>query len=179
MNFAACSLIYDAGGDRLLTGTNMATGHIFDFGVHTTDDGVRIEAYAFTKNHDIGDFARDKTLRSIISYGKASEDWGFNIRLFTNNRGIINQTVYNFTTGIFVQGQNVLWDSFLFDKFMWDSNPGYSNVVVDFMKPRLLTRNNTKLNLLKIKIENVNANQDFLLYGVTVKGFLGNQYLYD
>jgi len=177
MNFAGCALIYDTNGDRLLCGTNASTGYIYDFGVGTTDDGVLIEAYAVTKNHEIGSFINDKTLRSMASYGRASEDWSFDIRLFTNSRGTVNQDLYSFTAGAFVQGEDVLWDTFLFDKFMWDSNPGYSNVVVDFMKPKLLTQ--SKVSLLKLKVENVSANQEFSLYGAMIKGYIGNQYLYD
>lgn len=177
MNFGSCVLIYDNSGDRLICGTNAATGYIYDFGVGITDDGVAIEAYAVTKNHEIGEFIRDKTLRSMASYGKASEDWSFSIRLFTNNRGTISQTVYNFAAGTYVQGEDVLWDTFLFDKFMWDSNPGYTNVLVDFMKPKLLTQ--SRVNLLKAKIESVNANQEFSLYGFVLKGVIGNAYLYD
>ena len=177
MNFASCALIYDANGDRLLCGTNADTGYLYDFGVGTTDDGTLIEAYGTTKNHDINSFINDKTLRSMASYGRASEDWSFDIRLFTNSRGTISQTVYEFSAGEFVQGTDVLWDAFLFDKFMFDSNPGYTNVIVDFMKPKLLTQH--KVSLLKLKFENISANQEFAIYGTVLKGFLGNQYLYD
>ena len=177
MNFASCMLIYDTNGDRLLCGINTATGYIYDFGVGTTDDGVLIDAYAITKNHEMGDFARSKTLRNIVSYGRASEDWSFSIRLFINSRGTISQTVYDFSAEAFIQGEDVLWDTFLFGKFMWDSNPGYTNVVVDFMKPHLLTQNG--VNLIKAKIESVSANQEFALYGITLSGFVGNKYIYE
>lgn len=176
MNFASCALIYDTNGDRLLCGTNAGTGYVYDFGVGTTDDGVNVDAYAFTKNHEVGSFINSKTLRNIASYGRASEDWSFDIRLFTNSRGTVSQTVYEFSAGNYVQGTDVLFDTFLFDKFMFDSNPGYTNVIVDFMKPKLLTQH--KVSLLKLKFENINANQEFSLYGCAVKGYIGNQYLY-
>ena len=176
MNFASCALIYDTNGDRLLVGSN-TTGYIYDFGVGTNDDGAPIKAYATTKNHDIGSFMNDKTLRSMVIYGRASEDWKFAIRLFTNNRGEVSQHVYEFTAGTFYNGTDVLWDSVLFDKFMWDSNPGYTNTIVDFMKPKLLTQ--SSVNLLKLKIESVEANQEFALYGVAISGVIGNKYLFD
>lgn len=138
---------------------------------------MNIEAYAFTKNHEVGDFARSKTLRSMVSYGGTSEDWSFDIRLFTNSRGTVSQTVYEFSAGTFVQGEDVLWDTFLFDKFMWDFNSGYTNVVVDFMKPKMLTQSN--VNLIKVKIENVSANTQFSLYGISLSGYAGNKYIYD
>ena len=176
MNFASCALIYDTNGDRLLCGTNGGTGYLFDFGNGTTDDGTLIEAYATTKNHDMNTFINDKTLRSMASYGRASEDWEFSIRLFTNSRGTITQTVYSFGPEAFIQGEDVLWDTFLFDKFMFDSCPGYTNTVVDFMKPKLLTQH--KVNLVKFKIESVQANQSFALYGISLKGYMGNAYIY-
>jgi len=177
MNFASCVLIYDENGDRLMCGTNAGTGYLYDFGTGTTDDGVLIEAHAMTKNHEISEFINEKTLRSIAAYGRASEDWSFSIRLFTNSRGVVTQTVYDFSAGTFIQGEDVLWDTFLFDKFMFDSNAGYTNVIVDFMKPKLLTQH--KVNLLKLKIESVTANQEFALYGCIIKGYIGNAYLYD
>jgi len=177
MDFASCALIYDTNGDRLLCGVNDSTGYIHDFGVGTSDDGVAVEAYAVTKNHDMGDFTKSKTLRNMATYGKASEDWSFAVRLYTNSRGTISQDVYTFDTGAYVQGTDVLWDTYLFDKFMWDSNPGYSNVLVDFLKPKLLTQ--YKVSLVKLKIESVTANQEFSLYGAVIKGFIGNAYLYE
>jgi hypothetical protein len=177
MNFASCTLIYDTDGDRLICGTNAGTGYLYDFGVGNTDDGTLIEAYAYTKNHEIGDFSRSKTLRTMVSYGRASEDWSFDVRLFVNSRGTTTQTVYSFDAGTFVQGEDVLWDTFLFDKFMFDSSPGYTNVLVDFMKPKLLTQYG--VNLIKIKIENVSANQEFTLYGITLAGYAGNKYIYN
>lgn len=177
MNFASCALIYDTNGDRLLVGTNAGTGYIFDFGVGTTDDGVLVEAYAVTKNHEIGSFINDKTLRSMASYGRASEDWSFDIRLFANSRGTVDQYVYSFTAGVFYNGTDMLWDTVLFDKFMFDSNPSYTNVISDFLKPKLLTQHS--VSLIKAKIENVTANQEFSLYGMVIKGYIGNAYIFD
>lgn len=177
MNFASCTLIYDTNGDRLLCGTNADTGYIDDFGVGTTDEGTLVEAYAITKNHEMGDFAKSKTLRNMFSYGRASEDWSFSVRLFTNSRGTVSQTVYNFTAGVAIQGEDVLWDTFLFDKYMFDNNSGYTNVVTDFMLPRLLTQHS--VNLIKVKIESVSANQEFSLYGLSLSGYAGNKYIYD
>ncbi len=177
MTFSSCALIYDTNGDRLLVGTNTTTGYIYDFGVGTSDAGVTIEAYAMTKNHSMGNFATSKTLRSMASFGKASEDWSFTIRLFVDKRGTVSQDTYKFSTGAAIQGANVLWDTFVFDKYLWDSNSGYTNVVVNFMKPKLLTQNG--VNLLKLKIEGVSANQEFSFHGAVIKGFLGNAYIYD
>ena len=176
MDFACCKLIYDTNGDRLLVGMADTTGYVHDFGVGTSDDGVAIDASATTKNHDLGSFTNSKTLRSMATYGKASEDWSFKIRLYSNSRGTTTQTLYTFATGAAVSGTAVLWDTYLFDKFMLDSNPGYTNVVVDFIKPKMLTQSG--VNLVKFKIESVLANQEFNLYGVALKGNLGEAYIY-
>ena len=177
MNFASCCLLYDTSGDRLLCGNNSANGYIYDYGTATNDDGIQIEAYGVTKNHGINSFMNAKTLRSFAVFGRASEDWNFTIRIFCNQRGTTSQSTYIFTAGTFVQGEDVEWDTFLFDKFMWDSNPGYTNVVVDFMKPHLLTQ--SRVNLVKFKIEDVSANQEFALYGLQLKGNIGNAYIYE
>ena len=70
----------------------------------------------------------------------------------------------------------MLWDTIQFDKLMWDSNPGWTNVVTDFMLPQLLTQHN--VNLVKLKIESVSANSEFAMYGIVIKGYAGNAYLY-
>ena len=51
-----------------------------------------------------------------------------------------------------------------------------TNVVTDFMLPKLLTQH--KVSLVKLKIESVRANQEYALYGISLSGFLGNAYIY-
>jgi hypothetical protein len=176
MNFASCKLIYDTSGDRLLCGIADTTGYVYDFGSGTTDGGTLISATATTKNHDIDSFINSKTLRSMAIFGRASEDWSFKIRVFTNSRGTVTQTLYSFATDNSIAGSTVMWDTFAFDKYMFDSNPGYTNVVVDFITPKMLTQ--SSVNLVKFKIESVQANQEFGLYGISLKGNLGNSYIF-
>jgi len=176
MIFACCRVIYDSSGDRLLCGTNDTTGFIWDFGSGVSDNGITISAHATTKNHAVGDFASDKTMRQLATYGRASEDWAFTIRLFTDSRGTVTQDTYDFSTVSAVAGDDVLWDTFAFDKYMWDSNSAYTNVITNFIKPKLLTQ--SKVNLVKAKIESVTANQQFTFYGAVIKGFIGNAYIY-
>lgn len=170
MNFASSCLYLDSEGERLLAGGQ--NGHVYELKVGSTDDGSIISASATTKWFEAGGIAEFKTLRQLYTYGRASEDYQFVIRLYRNEGGnVIKNDLFSFEGGGEVSDEDVLFDTIMFDNATFDNESGYTNVVYDFVKSKLPTRHG---KLFKLKIEQIAANQEFLWYGFECRGFIAN-----
>jgi len=165
-NFSSSCLLLDSEGEHLIAGgTN---GHLYELAVGASDDGAPIIAYAETKW--IGEISANIMLRQFYNSGRGSEDYSYKIRLSRNEgKNIINQDLLEFKGGGEVPTEAVLYDKLLFDNNLYDGDTGYTNVVYDFVKSKLLTRRG---RLFKVKIEQVSANQEFIWYGFEMVGYL-------
>ena len=169
MNFDSSTIYLDNEGEHLYVGSN-ENGHLYELEVTTSDDGTPIEASATTKWYDIENFASYKVPRALFTYGRASEDYKFNIRLYRNEgNNIVNQDLYSFEGGQAVPGEDVLFDEALFDRQLFDNDSGFTNIVYDYKNATHLTKRGYKF---KLKIEGISATSEFTWYGFEIRGFI-------
>jgi hypothetical protein len=168
-NFGCSCLFLDGLGESFLAGTNASTGFTYQLETGYTDDGTSIEAYAFTKYFDIGSFIHPKKGEQLLVTGRGSEDYSFTVRAFLLYKNTETQKTYDFSGGGVVSGDDVLWDDIVFDDVLFDADGGYTNVVSDIFHTAYMT---TPFHKIKIKIENVNANNQFYLYGFQIMGYI-------
>ena len=170
MNFACSCLYLDGNGEYFYVGSAEADGFTYAMESGYDDDGARIEAYAITKYHDFDAFDNLKIPRSIAVHGRASEDYSFTIRRFHLSKNTESQYTDTFTGGGVVSSDDVLWDEVLFDSVLFDADGAYTNVVVDIAKSAYIKNPAHKI---KLKIEDVQANNEFSVFGFVVRGFVG------
>lgn len=165
-SFTSSCLYLDSEGEHILAGG--LTGHLYELATGATDDGQPIVATASTKW--LGEISSNIILRSLYNSGRASEDYSYKLRIYRNEgKNIIKHDLYTFEGGGEVPATAVLFDTLLFDSVLFDNDTGYTNVVYDFVKSKLLTRRG---RLFKVKIEQVSANQEFTWYGFELTGYL-------
>lgn len=178
--FSSSWLYRDSNGEHLHAGLN-STGYIFEIDNGTTDDGAVIQAWAATKNFEFGSFMTEKVFRSLAVSGHASEDYEFSVREFILERNYdptselaykfsTEQHVHDFKGGGVVSDEDVTYDEIIYDDVMYDSESDYAASEKDFLHGDDMANPGYKL---KLKIEDVSANQDFVFYGFEVRGFYG------
>jgi len=169
MEFTSSCWYLDSEGEHIYVGSD-STGYTYELESGTNDDGASIVAYATTKYFDMGSFIYPKILRILAVHGRASEDYEFTIRQFVLYKGVENQYTTTFRGGGVVSSSDVLWDDVVFDDVLFNADVGYTSTVLDILKTAYLTKPAHKL---KLKIEDVSANQEFAFYGYEIKGFIG------
>lgn len=166
-------LYRNASGEQLHAGSN-TTGNIFKLEDGTSDDGALIEAYATTGYFDMQSFLNKKIPRLLAVRGRASEDYEFTIRLFLLENDSTGDWVETQDTGSYAGGgvvgsDDIQYDMQLYDDVLYDSDAAYTSTVVDFIWTQYL---DIPAYSIKVKIESVSANSEFLLYGYQLQGFV-------
>jgi hypothetical protein len=169
--FANALLYLDDSGEHLY-GLSNVEGYVYELEKGTNDNGALIEAYATTKNYDLGSFLQLKVPRLLAVQGRASEDYEFTVRQFVQYKNILYQSTKTFRGGGVASTVDVYYDAVLYDSVLYDTDGAFIGTVVDFVKTTHLTQ---KFNMIKFKIENVRANQAFAYYGIELNGYLGNR----
>ena len=62
-------------------------------------------------------------------------------------------------------------DTVLFDDVLFDADGDYTNVVIDINKTAYIKN---PFHKIKLKIETIQANNDFDFYGFILRGYVGN-----
>lgn len=172
MNFYSSCLFLHTDGEHLYLGHN-TNGFCYEYGTANNDDGQAILAYAATKYFDIGSFANYKVGRDLYFHGRASEDYEFTIRIFLNTveGGVAaeDQITETFTGGGAVSGESVMFDEAMYDDVLFDTDGSYTNTVSDIMRSLYLDYD---YNKIKLKIEDISANNEFGFFGFELRGFI-------
>jgi hypothetical protein len=167
--FANLILFLDDSGEHLYGLSNVA-GYVYELEKGTNDNGALIEAYATTKNYDLGSFLQVKTPRLLAVQGRASEDYTFTIRQFIQYKNTLYQDTKTFIGGGVASITDVYYDDIVYDSVLYDTDGAFIGTVIDFVKTTHLLR---KFNMIKFKIEEIRANQAFAFYGYELRGFGG------
>jgi hypothetical protein len=167
--FANFLLFLDDSGEHLYGLSNVA-GYVYELEKGTNDNGALIEAYATSKNYALGSFLQLKTPRLLAVQGRASEDYTFTVRQFIQYKNTLYQDTKTFTGGGIASTTDVYYDDIIYDSVLYDTDGAFIGTVIDFAKTTHLLR---KLNMIKLKIEEVRANQEFAFYGYELRGFIG------
>jgi hypothetical protein len=167
--FSNLMLYLDDTGEHLY-GLSNTNGYVYELEKGTNDNGALIEAYATTKNYDLGSFLQLKIPRLLAVQGRASEDYEFTIREFLQYKNTLYQDTNTFVGGGVASTTDVIYDDILYDAVLYDADGAFIGTVIDFVKTAHLKQ---KFNMIKFKIENVSANQEFAFYGYELRGFLG------
>jgi hypothetical protein len=167
--FANLILYLDSSGEHLY-GLSNIEGYAYELEKGTNDNGALIEAYAVTKNYDLGSFLQLKVPRLLAVQGRASEDYEFTIRQFMQYKNTLYQTTKTFRGGGTASIVDVYYDYVLYDSVTYDTDGEFIGTVIDFTKTSHLLQ---KFNMIKLKIEGIRANQEFAFYGYELTGWLG------
>lgn len=168
-DFSCSAWIIDDDGEHLYTGSSTA-GYSYEVETGTNDDGTNIECDAATKYFEMGSFLHEKIIRLLGVHGRASEDYEFTIRIFTLWKNEEFQDTFSFSGGGVVTDDEVLYDTSEYDKLLFDVDGGFTSTVLDILRTKYPTR---PANKIKLKIEDVSANQEFRFMGFELSGFIG------
>ena len=118
-------------------------------------------------------FLNMKVPRLLAVKGRASEDYEFTIRMFLleNDSGAWQETqdTQAFSGGSVVGSDDIQYDMQVYDDVLYDSDAAYTSTVVDFIWTQYL---DIPAHSMKIKIESVSANSEFLLSGYQLQGYI-------
>jgi len=168
-NFSSSAWIIDNEGEHIYAGSSLE-GLTYELETGTNDDGATIDAYATTKYFELGSFLHEKIIRLLGVHGRASEDYQFTVRVFTLWKNTEYQDTYSFSGSGVVADSEVLYDENLYDKLLYDVDGGFTSTVLDILRTKYPKR---YCNKIKLKLEDVSANQSFYFYGYELHGFLG------
>ena len=169
MDFTSSAWYLDSDGEHLYAGAS-DNGLIQELESGTNDDGSTIECYATTKYHELGSFLHEKIPRLLGVHGRASEDYEFTIRMFTLWKNTEYQDTFTFSGSGVVADDEVLYDENQYDKLLYDVDGGFTSTVLDILRTKYPTRT---ANKIKLKLEDVSANQSFAFKGYELSGFIG------
>ncbi len=168
-DFSCSAWIIDDDGEHLYAGSS-SEGFSYELETGTNDDGAQIECYATTKYFEMGSFLHEKIIRLLGVHGRASEDYEFTIRIFTLWKNTEYQDTFTFSGGGIIADDEVLYDTSEYDKLLYDVDGGFTSTVLDILRTKYPTR---PANKIKLKIEDVSANQEFRFMGYELVGFMG------
>jgi hypothetical protein len=123
----------------------------------------------------------EKVFRRVGISGRASEDYNITVREYVLERDYdpdsanayqftVEQHTHTFVGGGAVSGTDVLYDDIIYDDVMYDTESDYVATLKDFLHGDDMSYPGYKL---KLKIEDVAANQDFVFYGFEIRGYFG------
>ena len=169
MDFSCSCQFLDSQGEHIFVGSSN-TGLTHELESGTDDDGARIVAYATTKYFEMGSFLHPKVPRLLACAGRASEDYEFTTRQFLLWNGTEYQATSQFSGGGVAAGEDVLYGQNLNGKLLYGVDGGFTSTELDYMKTAFVLQPAHKI---KLKIEDVSANQNFAFYGYEIRGYIG------